>query len=270
MSSLRLNHHSASILPFFSDEEGTLFFLLEQKDSRFNPPYFDNGLSFIGGNWQSGNFQDISPIDTLKREIFEEYWIEAEAEESLQGLLGESLTIAKPNNEASYDEYQLDKIRSGAQTLLQSVTHVADFVVRITPPIISESLVYGLTIFIRKLDENNFAYWKNLLAEFDGKLTTDNLRWNSSIVFKTLDEIQSDEELKFAYGYDHVLNALLQDGVICPKTCLQLKTLQHTNNINFQRMKLSRNIKKVKRGIGAGAPLYDSLEKHMFVYEQRE
>lgn len=269
MPIMRLNHHSASILPFFADDKGKLFFLLEQKDPSFNPPYFNNGLSFIGGNYQPGDFPDLSPVDTLKREVLEEYWIATEADESLQNLLGETFTIKKPNVEASYKEDQLDKIRQGARILLQSVMYAADFVMRISPPITNEDLFYGLTTFTRKFDSESFNYWRNLLEEFDGKLTTDNLRWNSRIVFKSIDEIVNDDEIKFAYGYDHVLDALLQEGFIERDTARKLRTLRHAEFIHLKRMKFTNKMTKDERDVDVEAPTYEDLAKQGFRYNHK-
>jgi len=67
-----LNHHSTGLLPYHINSQGSLEFVLEQKDPDFKKPYFDNGLNFLGGNWMKKDHEDKSPKETLIREIKEE------------------------------------------------------------------------------------------------------------------------------------------------------------------------------------------------------
>lgn len=46
---IRLNHHSAATFPYCMGEDG-IEFLVEIKDRKFRPPFFDGGANGIGGN----------------------------------------------------------------------------------------------------------------------------------------------------------------------------------------------------------------------------
>ncbi len=269
MPTICLNHHSAVVVPFVRTAQGGLNLLFEQKDSRFNPPYFDNGLCFIGGNWQRNKHRDLTAVDTLKREVSEEYWLITEESESLHQLIGENLTREISEDCSPYPERQLAKIRHAARTLLKSPMHAADLVVKISPPIVNEDLVYGLTVFTNELEEAEYENWRRLLEEFNGKVTTDNLRWGSLITDKSLAEILTDNRQKFAYGYDHVLNYLLHSNAFGDIETTNLEVLQHRTAIQVRGLEYAPEVEKVEKGIGIGTPTYESLSKHGVEYRQQ-
>src|SRR3989338_6597587 len=95
---ITLNHHSASVLPYFWASEGDLIFILEQKDPGYMNPYFNKGLTFLGGNWESKKHAaDKSPEDTLKRELEEEFFLRGEEPESLAALIGGEVLAKNPD-----------------------------------------------------------------------------------------------------------------------------------------------------------------------------
>jgi len=206
-----LNHHSAGLLPFHVDLEGKVHLILEEKDKGYKSPFFDNGLNFLGGNWEKGVHPDASTRELLSREIEEEFWIKFEPTESLNALLGQEFLEREPEVAAKYDNASVQKIRQISAIIRSDIRLTGSYVMTVQPPITKSELVYGSTIFTTCLSAENFMHIENVLKEFDGKVTTDNLKWGSRIVSTTLQEINLHNR-KFAWGYCHVVNELVSSG----------------------------------------------------------
>lgn len=209
-----LKHHCATILPFYR-KNGDLYFLLEQKDPKFRQPYFENGLNFLGGNWIKD--KDNSPLDILAREISEEFYLTSEPEESLNALLGQE--FLKDENKralvvASHTPEKLSRVQQLGGSLLTQVSYAMSFVVTVRPPISkNDDLNYGASIFLKELSENEFNGLEKLLKEFDGKISTDNLKFGGKTVLVSLDDINTNNR-KFSWGYDHIVNSLADNGYL--------------------------------------------------------
>lgn len=209
-----LKHHCATILPFYRKNDD-IYFLLEQKDPKFRPPYFENGLNFLGGNWLKD--KDNSPLDILAREISEEFYLTNEPEESLNELLGQEFLKDESKRAlvvASHTKERLGRVQQLGGSLLTQVTYAMSFVVTVRPPISKgDNLEYGASIFLKELSENEFSGMEALLSEFDGKVSTDNLKFGGKTVLVSLNDINTSNR-KFSWGYDHIVNALVDNGYL--------------------------------------------------------
>jgi len=206
MEKILLNHHAGVVLPYYADEEGILHFIMEEKSEDYKPPYFDNGLNFIGGNWMA---QDNSPRGTIDREVKEEFRRTPEALESLNSLLGGEKFLEREAEVQSHEDVAaVENIQHFGETISKMMRHCADYVVEVHPPIRKEVLRYGVSVFLKKLREYESDWMGEILAEYGGKLTTDNINRGSRIVSVTLDDINSQNK-KFAWGYDIILNRVL-------------------------------------------------------------
>ena len=229
-----LNHHSASVLPFYEDLEGKVHLILEEKDKEYKLPFFDNGLNFLGGNWEKGMHVDKSPRELVCREVDEEFWTIFEPTESLNGLLGESFLKREPEVVAKYDHASVQKIKQIGALICSNMRYAGSYIIKIQPPITKTELVHGLTIFTNCLNSEKYKNIESVLKEFDGKLTTDNLKWGSHIVSTTLQEINLNNR-KFAWGYCNIVNELmksgfdnLRPGVIRPLNLVQVSKMEYT------------------------------------------
>lgn len=191
------NHNAGVVLPYHLDQEGTLKFLFEQKDPKFKPPYLDNALCFLGGNWQKGIHPDTSPEETARRRVLEEFWINN----------GDNEEINFP-----YSSETLARVQDIGRMVMQGLEYGMDFGVTHVPPLEKEDFSCTYTVFLRQLSDDKYAAIERVLLECEGKVTTDNGRHDSRIVLVTLDEAADPAQRKFSWGYDHVLNALLQAG----------------------------------------------------------
>jgi hypothetical protein len=200
-----LNHHSAAVLPYCI-KNGTHYFIFEQKDSKYKIPYFNRGFNFLGGNWKKGIDRDNGPQEVVEREIREEFFACGQRAENLNSLLGQNFIQHIQNDYEN--NLPLSDVREVSKILSRNLEHVLDLIVTVKPPITKSPLVYGSSIFLRKLDQDGFDFISNLLMKCNGKITTDNLEYGSSTIIKTLDEI-NDENSKFSWGYDKVLNYLM-------------------------------------------------------------
>lgn len=206
MEKILLNHHAGVVLPYYRDEEGMLHFIMEQKSADYKPPYFDKGLNFIGGNWMA---QDNSPRGTVDRELAEEFRKIEEGPESLNGLLGgEKFLEREAEVQSEEDVAAVENIQHFGETISKMMGHCADYVVEVHPPIREEVLRYGVSVFLNKISEIDYPRIEEIIAEYDGKLTTDCINRGGRIVSVTADGINM-ENTKFAWGYDHILNRLL-------------------------------------------------------------
>ena len=240
MTEILLNHHSATVLPFY-ETPNDIYFILEQKDPRYKPPFFDKRLNFLGGNWKKGGNIDKSPIETVSREIREEFWCQHEDLESLNELLGQDFFKEEPEIRATYNQKALQKIIPIGKMFNESLEHVGDFKVTINPPIMDNRLVYGSTIFKKRLSRKEFKTIESVIEEFDGKLTTDTLKWESKILAISLNEI-NQENRKFSWAYDHTLNHFLDSQekdyskVIRPLSLVQIEEITPKNLRSFEEL----------------------------------
>ena len=256
---INLNHHAAAVLPYFIDSKGIFHFIFEQKDPNYKVPFFDNGLNFMGGNWQKGAFSDISPEETVQREVNQEFWNQYETPESLNELLGEKFLEAEPLVGTQYDDEAIQRIKIAGQMLMEDVHHSSHFIMQIHPPIMKSSLSYGLTVFVKSLSSEAHNSIESIIDEYNGKLTTDNLKWGSKIVSVSLEDINR-QNTKFSWGYDQVLSTLLRespvenDGVI--------RTLGF---IDLREMDVPAEIERTK----LGTPTYRGFESIGFQYLEK-
>ncbi len=203
------NHHSASVLPYHVDAQGTLRFVTEQKDPQFKEPFFNAGHIFQGGNFEKGIHFDKSPLETLEREVREEYWLAFEDPRSLNDLHGQEFMTREPNLAAKYEAKSIARIKRAVPILLNDVKHANDYSVTVNPPIVKAPQTYGATVFVKELSTAEFGELEALIKEFDGRLTTDNLKWGSRISINSVRDLNSRNE-KFAWGYDKIINDLLK------------------------------------------------------------
>jgi len=207
MKKTKLKFHSAMLVAYYLEKD-RLHLIFEQKDPNYKRPYFDSGLNFLGGNYEKGKHDHSSPYETLLEEIREEFHSMPEKPESLNELLGEKFIEKEPDLVAKYDHKTTERIREMGNILTKNVHPIKDFyIVEIHPPITKDVLTYGSSMFNRELNGNEFKHIKELIDEFDGKLTTDNLKWKSKIVTVPFDYITKKN--KFAWESAHVLVDLL-------------------------------------------------------------
>ena len=228
-----LNHHAASLLAYYVDQEKGLHFILEQKDPDYKPPFFDNGLNLIGGNWKKGVNKDKSPEELVHREIEEEFWMIEEPQEYLNELLGEKFLKREVKGGGKYDDKFLQRIKSVGEILEDGASYTTNYIVNISPPITKGVLTYGLTVFTNKLSAEEFKTIETVINDFKGKLITDNLKYDSKIVSVSLDEINKQNK-KFAWGYGHILTDLIKSdidtsstGVIRPLNLIKINKIEY-------------------------------------------
>ncbi len=257
-----LNHHSATVLPYHLDNQGRLHFVLEQKDPKYKPPFFDNGLNFFGGNWEaSKNPNEISPEETAIREIREEFWQQYESPESLNDLLGQDFVDKQPNLRESYGKQSLDTIKEIGRTIVGDIKHAGDYIMRVRKPIVRDDVLsYGLTVFTKALSESKLIRIIGITEMFRGKLTKDNIKWGSKTRVLRLDEINANPA-KFAWGYDQVMNDLLERrvlpgeglGVIRPLSLVSAERVQYPNG---------------EERTFSGSPTYQGFRRTGFSYKK--
>ncbi len=259
---MNFNHHSASVLPFHLDLEGKLHFVMEQKDSGYKAPFFDNGLNFLGGNWEKGIHSDKSPVETVDREINEEFWEKYEAPESLNALLGQEFLAREPQVAALYGASDVQRIKQVVPLFLSGMKHAGDYAVTVNPPITKTPLIYGSTIFVKSLSADELKNIEQILKEFDGKLTTDNLKWGSRIVSVSLADI-NQKGRKFSWGYCSVVNALLANGYLPKQPNGVLRPL---SLIGVSPLNCPPEVERTE----AGCPTYAGFEKAGCSYSEKK
>ena len=252
-----LNHHAASLLSYYVDPEKGLHFILEQKDPDYKPPFFDNGLNFIGGNWKKGFNIDKSPEELAHREINEEFWDKYEAPESLNELLGEKFLKREPGVIVKYNNESVQRIKSVGKILDEGASYTTDYIVKIYPPITKNVLTYGLTAFTKKLSKEEFETIETVIDEFDGKLITDNLKWGSKIVSVSLDEINKQNK-EFAWGYGIILNDLIKSDIDTSSTGV----IRPLNLIKVKKIKYPAEAERTK----SGCPTFNGFESIGYEY----
>ncbi len=235
----KLGWHSAAVLPYFVSS-GELYFLLEQKDPKFRTPFFENGLNFLGGNCdlkKGIGKDDTTPEGTAAREVKEEFFLIKEPEESLNELLGQEF-LTKDQEllskvKVTHTLENLKRVRDAGTRLLEGVQYAQSYIMTVHEPISkpgSGPMVYGSSIFVKEMDEREFRGLEKLLDDLGGKVTTDNLKFGGKTVLASLKQI-NEENRKFAWGYCHVVNALLNEralpaqayGVIRPLSLVSLR-----------------------------------------------
>jgi hypothetical protein len=208
---MKLNHHSATVLPFHVDERGVFHGIFERKSADYRPPFFDNALNFIGGNSQVG---DASPRAVKTRELEEEFWQIYEPEESLNKMLGQEFINEKPHVVAVYDPAAIRTLQHLGDLLHKDAQHAGDYFVRTVSPITKGELIYAGTVFVKQLQTPEFREARDIIVnEFVGRVTTDNVRRGSLTEVLSRDEINLGNR-KFSWGYDIVTNQLMRTGVI--------------------------------------------------------
>ena len=184
MGKIKLNHHSAVVLPYFINEKGQPVYIFERKSPEFKKPFFDGGLNFLGGNWQKGVNKDKSPRGLLYRELNEEFWNIEEPEESLNDLLGQIFVdeSSKPLKMKYSDEEYLKEIQEVGNFFKENPDYVQTSVLSVMPPLTNFPLVLANSVFSKELSPSQVKKFKSLLDKFNGKLTTDNLQWGGETV----------------------------------------------------------------------------------------
>jgi len=261
---ITLNHHSAAVLPVHVDLEGAVHLLLEEKDKDYKAPFFDMGLNFLGGNWEKGVNTDESPRMLILRELVEEFWGLFEPTESLNNLLGEDFLKREPEVAAKYDYASVQKIKQITDIIIADMRLAGNYIMRVQPPITKEELAYGSTIFTAGLNAEKFKAIEAILREFDGKITTDNLKWGSRIVAITLKEINQNNR-KFSWGYCNIVNELmkvgysfLQPGVIRPLNLIKVNQIEYAPEEGSAEAKIEHG------------PTFADLEKSGYAYREKK
>ncbi|MFC1723623.1 hypothetical protein ACFL0V_05775, partial [Nanoarchaeota archaeon] len=240
--------------------EGKLHLVLEQKDAGYKKPFFDNGLNFLGGNWAKGKNDETSPAETVDREIREEFWQAYEAPESLNELLGQEFLEREPQVSAQYDQASVNRIQTMAALLRSGIEHAGDYIVTVRPPITNDALVYGSSIFAKELTADELHEVNTLVDQFGGKLTTDNLKWNSQIAVATLDDINL-ANTKFSWGYDHTINHLLDSGALPEQDS---RIIRPMNLISVEPLDYNSEQERTE----TGSPTYRGFERLGFKYRE--
>lgn len=231
-----LNHHGAIGINYHIDDAGITHIIFEQTDETYNPPYFDESLKCLGGNWEKGaNYSDKSPEDTYYREIREEFWEKKEEQESSGGFYNQNFINKKNPSNTKYNKRAIDDIKQIPKILLENVEHCADYVVTLQPPITKDTLKHGLTVFQRELDESEFNKITKIIDEYNGALTTDNLKWGSKIVCMTIDEI-NEYKIKTAGGQNLIINNLITSKILPDNEKINIRP-NVKNLINISRIK---------------------------------
>lgn len=223
-----LNHHSAAIFPYFIDDK--LRFITEQKDPGYKPPFFDNGLNLLGGNWQRG---DSDPKELLQREINEEFWRAYEGPESLNNLLSQEFLHVEPNVIAQYDTASVKRIGEIADILSEN-EHMGDFIVTVKPPITNDNLTYAASVFGKELTKEEYTNITKILDEFNNQVTTDNLKRGNKTIATTIEDCNLYNS-KFAWGYDHILNHLNEKKIIRPLSLVEVEPVKAGSFADFAR-----------------------------------
>jgi len=261
---ITLNHHSAAVLPFHVDLEDTVHLILEEKDRQYRPPFFDGGLNFLGGNWEKGVNHDKTPRELIRREIDEEFWSKFEATESLNTLLGQKFLDHEPEVFARYDQGRIQKIKQIGVIITANMQYVGDYVIRVQPPITNAELSYGSTIFTTSLDAEKFKTVESILREFDGKVTTDNLKYGSRVVSVTLKEI-NQRNSKFSWHYGNIVNELISSGYSFLKPgVIRTLNLVHVSKMRHLPPECSLDT-KIKEG-----PTFEELESAGYKFAEKK
>ncbi|MBW2970471.1 hypothetical protein KY319_05090 [Candidatus Woesearchaeota archaeon] len=215
-----LNHHSASLLPYICLDDA-VHLILEKKSFDYKVPFFDGALNFIGGNWLS---EDNSPEDTVRREVLEEFWSLDEEYEPLNALLRQKFLPVEARVDVRLPSEIVGVFKELGPRLLKKFDYAGDFKVGVYSPVADPAIFYGASVFANHMSLEDYAHLKMLIEVFSGRLTTDNWKHGSSIVDVTLKEI-NEKNMKFAWGYDKIINSLLRSGKLKGSSSGVIRTL---------------------------------------------
>jgi hypothetical protein len=251
---IQLHYHTGVILPFHNTGEIT-WFLHEVKDPEFRGGLYGDGRNFLGGNFLKGVNTDSSPSDVAVREVQEEFWCKFEAPESLDQLLG----ARDPDDHTDlvdfpYDPSLLSKVQHVGSMLTEGLVYAGDYIATHSGPVVPKGdVIHGLTVFLRQLDETEFLLIKNALDDTNGRITTDNVRWNSSVVFDSVERMNAGDNI-YSWGYGRFTNELLASGVL-PSSVPQVKKVLPYST--FSKLIIPDSVQRDS----IGSPILASLEE---------
>ncbi len=220
---MEINHHYSGVLPQFQGRKHN-YFLLEQKD----PSYvFPNCLTFFGGNWQKGLFEEKNPLETLHREIKEEFWIVQEFFDKLSNIIpGYHKEADNPTTPENTEMFQ----RIG-RALLRDVVYEKSFSIQMSEPSVPKAHNWLASIYSRQLDHNDFCLLESVLIENEGSITPDNFKWGSKAVILSDKELSGD---KFAWGFEKMYSAITEHALIHNQDGTRVKEINGFADINYE------------------------------------
>lgn len=221
---IKFINHACSVLPYYK-EKGLIHMIFEKKDSEFIPPYFNDGLCFLGGNWEKGiDTEDNSPKDTLIRELNEEFLNMDKKEEPLGRILNQDVDVKK--GEGSKEFSALEGSYFIVNSLSENLNDCVSYIVEVNPPVLKEKLISGFSVFPKELSKGDFEKIKKIIDASNGIITTDNEIYGSKTVHTSIDEINS-KNFKFVWGYDHILGHLFNNNLMIKKDIV--RPLKHSS-----------------------------------------
>src|SRR3989338_7463461 len=93
-----INNFSSVVVPYYSSNGNTAF-VLERKDPKYNAPYFNSGLIFLGG---VSKIEDGCAYSSLERELREEFWLLPDEDVTLDK--GIEFKVGELNENTDIDE----------------------------------------------------------------------------------------------------------------------------------------------------------------------
>ena len=244
-------NHGCQILPYFESAEDIHFFF-EQKDPKYNAPFFNDGLSFLGGAWALGIDTDTTVADVVQREVDEEYWKRNDHQISM----GEHFSSDCIADAKTYDEPTQKLISQIIPLFTDGMLHAADYTRLIRPPVVKQEIFGIATVYIKQVDSSAAAYIQELIRAHNGLLSTDNLTHGSHTACVSLSQI-NERNHKFAWGYDKILSDLVRNTFQRP-----IGVLRSLDSIAIEPISLPKTL------IAKNLPFKD-LMSHGFKYEDR-
>ncbi len=217
VTTMRLNHHSSQIYPYYQHSLNELILILEQKDAGFMPQAgFQSGENALGGNYDpSKNSEDLSPVDTLDRELREEFWMSEEPADSLAELLGANIAGTEGSVKTNLpDKATIHKIRAMGELLRSGPEYVGSVKTNFPDDFLKKgrpALNVGQSLFTKRLTHGEFIFIQELIGDLNGKLTPDNYRFGSRVSIISPQEIDGTN-IRSAYGNHLVLYWLFNHG----------------------------------------------------------
>jgi hypothetical protein len=199
------NHHASVVLPFY-DDSSRLQLLFEQKSPDYKPPFFDNALNIPGGN---SNAQERSAAQVLNREIHEEFGIIEDTPETLDAIIGQKVMEASAELDERLPPQYANMVHDLGKGILENASHAATYEMIFLPPIAPQPIVCSFSVYTSPLDEKTFRSLKRMMLMLNEKLTVDNYKLNSKCAITTIEDINRNNS-KIAWGYDHILNDLME------------------------------------------------------------
>jgi len=214
----RINHITSVGIIYSKDDPSRVF--LEMKDTRYPIILFRNQLFLIGGNWIGEESKDdTSPLDTLRREVYEEFSFENSRQSMDEfnaldlidntGVLTPTHSRVtggqiRPSDVAALGELREviceNPVSFGA--FLNTVTHIT---LRRADPTHQEGEICYLACCWRISLEKEYWSLLQVLQERYGNLSNE-----SHTVLLSLDEIIT-KRMQCAAGYDRVLKRFFLD-----------------------------------------------------------